>query len=156
MRRHLRSLRRARMRLGFDPSTTQDAPLDPPSLSATLVTELVCPHLRFPSPLLPARSLRWRWGTAVSSTEASTLSPWEQADHNRGQRQRWDGRTGLLARLNHGCDLLAGYHAQRGRSRELDRLLFIMGGAMPMEPQPAGDGDLLRDGQIISDQEGGI
>ena len=45
---------------------------------------------------------------------------WEQAYHNRGQRQRWDGRTGLLARLNHGCDLLAGHYAQHGRSRELD------------------------------------
>ena len=48
------------------------------------------------------------------------VATWEQAYHNRGQRQRWDGRTGLLARLNHGCDLLAGHHAQHGRSRELD------------------------------------
>ena len=40
------------------------------------------------------------------------VATWEQAYHNRGQRQRWDGRTGLLARLNHGCDLLAAHHAQ--------------------------------------------
>ena len=54
------------MRLDFDPSTTQDARLDTLTLSVTLVTDLVRPHLCFPAApgLLPARSLRW-WGTAA-------------------------------------------------------------------------------------------
>jgi len=72
-RRHLRSRRRARVRLSASTpprhnsrrstrhSTTRGAPLGTPSLSTLFVTDLVCPHPRvFPRPLLrlgPPRTL---------------------------------------------------------------------------------------------------
>eukprot|EP00966_Prymnesium_polylepis_P310033 7163202-Prymnesium_polylepis.1 len=45
---------------------------------------------------------------------------WEPAYHNRVKRGMSNGRVRLLARLNHGCDLLAGAAARAGRSHELD------------------------------------